>query len=130
YKFQPLCFPHEIRLLHFEKRISGNIHCQIQHIRLSAIYTLKYEYEALSYAWGSKVSPRPIYVNNEAHLASKILYTALENLHFDHDRNQYRILWVDAICINQQDNVERNQQVKEIGTIYSKARRTLIWVGK
>ncbi|KAJ9653344.1 hypothetical protein H2201_009149 [Coniosporium apollinis] len=43
----------------------------------------------------------------------------------------YRIrrLWVDALCINQEDNVEKAAQVQEMGRIYSKAERVISWVG-
>ncbi|KAF5699251.1 heterokaryon incompatibility domain-containing protein [Fusarium mundagurra] len=42
----------------------------------------------------------------------------------------YRIrrLWVDALCINQEDNVEKPAQVQEMGRIYSKAERVISWV--
>jgi hypothetical protein len=38
-------------------------------------------------------------------------------------------LWIDAICINQRDLVERNQQVNMMIEIYSEAEETLIWMG-
>lgn len=41
-----------------------------------------------------------------------------------------RTLWIDAICINQSLISERNQQVTEMRTIYSKAERTLAWLGE
>lgn len=40
-----------------------------------------------------------------------------------------RILWIDAICINQKDVEERNREVARMGEIYSKAARVLIWLG-
>ncbi|KAH8686137.1 heterokaryon incompatibility, partial [Tricladium varicosporioides] len=39
------------------------------------------------------------------------------------------ILWVDALCINQGDTLERTQQVKQMGTVYKKARKVLAWLG-
>ena len=39
------------------------------------------------------------------------------------------MLWVDALCINQQDIPERNDQVKKMCRIYSKASCVLIWLG-
>ena len=39
-------------------------------------------------------------------------------------------LWVDAICINQQDDNERNQQVALMGQIYSVAQHTVIYLGQ
>ena len=36
-------------------------------------------------------------------------------------------LWVDAICINQKDNEEKSVQVKNMATVFGKARKVLAW---
>jgi thiamine pyrophosphate-dependent acetolactate synthase large subunit-like protein len=41
-----------------------------------------------------------------------------------------RILWVDAICINQHDNDEKGQQVQSMAKIYAKASRVIVWLGE
>ena len=38
-------------------------------------------------------------------------------------------IWVDALCINQQDIVERGQEVRRMGLIYRQARNVVIWLG-
>lgn len=38
-------------------------------------------------------------------------------------------VWIDAICINQVDNVEKDAQIALMTQIYSKAERTLVWLG-
>ena len=38
------------------------------------------------------------------------------------------LLWVDALCINQEDNAERARQVKLMGEIYSTAQKVLVWL--
>jgi hypothetical protein len=40
-----------------------------------------------------------------------------------------RVLWIDAICVNQRDFGERSSQVKRMADIYSKAERVIIWLG-
>ena len=40
-----------------------------------------------------------------------------------------RHLWIDALCINQNDNVEKSGQVALIGEIYSRASQVLVWLG-
>lgn len=55
------------------------------------------------------------------------LYIALQYLR---SRDQDRILWIDAICINQSDLAEKNQQVLEMGKIFSHAARVMFWLGK
>ncbi|PKK50079.1 hypothetical protein CI102_4728 [Trichoderma harzianum] len=65
-------------------------------------------YEALSYTWGSAKAPENITVNGKLLAVTENLYKALQQLRYP---NQERILlWVDAICINQDDNKERGHQ--------------------
>jgi hypothetical protein len=40
-----------------------------------------------------------------------------------------RIFWIDAICINQADEVEKEQQVKKMYEIYKNARQVVVWLG-
>jgi hypothetical protein len=40
-----------------------------------------------------------------------------------------RVLWVDALCINQGDDNERNHQVAQMGTIFHRAKRVCVWLG-
>lgn len=55
------------------------------------------------------------------------LYLALLRLR---DRSLARIIWVDAICINQESLEERCEQVQLMALIYSKANRVLVWLGE
>ncbi|KAL3587424.1 hypothetical protein FPOAC2_13321 [Fusarium poae] len=54
------------------------------------------------------------------------LYAALSHLR---DRSIERIIWIDAICINQGDLKEKGQQVQSMAKIYSKASRVIVWLG-
>jgi hypothetical protein len=54
------------------------------------------------------------------------LWLALVNLR---DHRQERVLWIDAICINQMDLDERNHQVKLMAYIFSRAQEVLVWLG-
>jgi hypothetical protein len=40
-----------------------------------------------------------------------------------------RVLWIDGICINQNDMEERSQQVHRMGSIFSLAERVVAWLG-
>ncbi|EHK16860.1 uncharacterized protein TRIVIDRAFT_132850, partial [Trichoderma virens Gv29-8] len=84
-------------------------------------------YEALSYTWGSAEAPENITVNGKLLAVTENLYKALQQLRHD---NQERILWVDAICINQDDNKERGHQVQQMGDIFKKAERVIFWLGE
>lgn len=39
-------------------------------------------------------------------------------------------MWVDALCINQTDNVERAEQVAKMGSIYSRTSHLIVWLGE
>ena len=85
-------------------------------------------YEALSYSWGAKGDncPDPIYIDGHAMTVSSNLEAALRALRLP---SKPKTLWIDAVCINQNDVDEREIQVMIMGTIYSKAKRVLIWLG-
>ncbi|KAF2830838.1 HET-domain-containing protein, partial [Ophiobolus disseminans] len=38
-------------------------------------------------------------------------------------------LWIDAICINQSDLLERNHQVAQMRDVYTKAESVIAWLG-
>jgi hypothetical protein len=85
------------------------------------------EYYALSYAWGQGVSPRMAFVGGEPRQIGNNLDCALR--HIRCGLNNPILVWVDALCINQQDLEERSSQVLLMKDIYSSAERVLIWLG-
>lgn len=84
------------------------------------------EFEALSYTWGDAADRLCIEANGEAILVTKNLATALVYLRKD---SGARYLWIDAICINQNDIDERSRQVALMGKIYQSARLVVSWIG-
>ncbi|KAK5689147.1 hypothetical protein LTR17_026489 [Elasticomyces elasticus] len=83
-------------------------------------------YEALSYTWGTSTDRRTLLVNNIELLITVNLEAAIR--HIRHQQCK-RLVWIDALCINQHDLAERSAQVQEMGNIYSFAERVLIWLG-
>lgn len=84
-------------------------------------------YEALSYTWGDGDAV-PITINGRQGLTvTSNLAAALRRF-----RLQYksRMLWVDALCINQADLAERAGQVRLMGDIFSSATGVLVWLGE
>lgn len=84
------------------------------------------EYEALSYTWGSIDKTHTIMIDNYELPITENLFIALQHLRSAH---QDRILWVDAICIDQENLEERGHQVGQMARIYRTAKRVLIWLG-
>lgn len=112
----------EIRLLTLQPRSSGaTIKCAISHAKISS----KPRYEALSYMWGPKVR-KPIEIDGKTCSVRENLYSALAHLRLE---DRPRTLWIDAVCINQQDVGERNHQVTQMGLIYTRAERVIVWLG-
>jgi hypothetical protein len=83
-------------------------------------------YEALSYTWGSPDLNRGIELNETRVDIRQNLWSALVHLR---DTREARILWIDAICINQADIEERNHQVKLMAYIFARAEEVLVWLG-
>ncbi|PMD40876.1 HET-domain-containing protein [Hyaloscypha variabilis F] len=83
------------------------------------------QYEALSYTWGEPVNEAEIVVNSITLPLRKNLWDALYHLRGDIPRT----LWIDAVCINQDNIPERNEQVQMMRHIYERAQRAVIWLG-
>ncbi|KAK8113396.1 HET-domain-containing protein [Apiospora sp. TS-2023a] len=87
-------------------------------------------YDALSYVWGSPDQPRKVIsVNGCRFEVYGSLYDILFSLRPNPDATAKVVLWVDAICINQEDVAERNAQVPIMDSIYRNARCTVVWLG-
>ncbi|KAK0109539.1 hypothetical protein ONS95_002226 [Cadophora gregata] len=83
-------------------------------------------YEALSYCWGSSDKPRSIELDNGSLNITESLHSALVRLR---RLTKSRLIWADALCINQDDNLEKNHQILLMRQIYSSAFRTLAYLG-
>ena len=85
------------------------------------------QFEALSYVWGSPEPAAVVFCNGQPKKVTPNLGTALLRLRYD-DRE--RLVWIDAICVNQDDLLERSEQVKLMRDIYSQAWRVVVWLGE
>jgi hypothetical protein len=85
-------------------------------------------YEALSYTWGSPTEEPTDYIWLQGHpmLIKPNLEAALKSLRLP---NQARRLWVDALCINQEDAEERARQVQYMRSVYTHSTRLIVWLG-
>lgn len=85
------------------------------------------EYNVLSYAWGSNSDLVAIEVQGEEFLVTRNLYQCLVNLRHE---TEALSIWVDAICINQRSNEEKNTQVPLMRDVYKFARQAYVWLGE
>ncbi|KAK4664073.1 uncharacterized protein QC763_500170 [Podospora pseudopauciseta] len=110
-------------------RADADIECRLIELDLNNPWTEddgEEGFEALSYVWGDIAETTPIQIDGATVQIGRNLRSALLHLRY-HEKP--RILWVDAACINQEDMDERNRQVMLMGDIYTKAARTLVWLG-
>ena len=140
----------EIRLLTLlPGRFEDDIFITMETVVLTKEHTP--QYEALSYVWSPEENPIDISVKAGAAKHSETfslldhsieqrldtcilgtisvtqnLATALSYLRKEAES---RVVWIDAICVNQQDTAERNHQVKRMAAVYSMANPVIVWLG-
>lgn len=125
-----------IRLLEFPsvQDRNGPLMCQLITVQLGHDPV----YVALSYVWGEPNAAMPILVNGMSTTVGLNLHAALLQLQrgslevkYPHVRTHQTPVrfWADAICINQNDVQERNQQVALMTRIYSGAELVVAWLG-
>jgi hypothetical protein len=97
--------------------------CELGQVRL---YDLP-EYEAISYCWGDLTDKVTIECNSVRIAVTKSFHGALRNFRY---AARPRILWADAICIDQNNSQEKTHQVQLMREIYQQASRVLVWLGE
>jgi hypothetical protein len=114
----------EIRLLRVSPcGLGDEVNCSLDHVAMATSPV----YCALSYTWGDASQLHEISIDGLRFPVTHSLLTALR--HFHHV-SEHQVLWVDAICINQQDNDERSEQVNKMRSIYEGATEVKVWLGE
>ncbi|OAG36556.1 hypothetical protein AYO21_09213 [Fonsecaea monophora] len=115
----------EIRLVELQPsaRIDAEIVCTLKVVSFGQRVP---DYEGLSYAWGDPRSVDFVKLNGVLTPITTNLAAALRHLR---KPSEARVLWIDALSINQSDNRERAHQVKTMKKIYQNAQATRIWLG-
>jgi hypothetical protein len=125
YKYTKLAHTDSIRLVELQPGSRGSpLNCRIFEVRKHD----NPEYEALSYAWGEPIFSQVIHeVSSGTQIpVTTNLEQALLATRYEHT---VRILWADAICINQLNMKEKGHQVALMGLIYHDAKRVVVWLG-
>jgi hypothetical protein len=134
-----LPYARSIRLLEIEKgRGSAPV---LAHLHLTRLETVCQDfpqgYEALSYVWGNQhdVSLHT-HLNEDVELrlngetvTQKIMPNLRKALRRVRLSNRSRVVWADAICINQDDEKERGHQVRLMREIYKNAKNVVVFLG-
>jgi hypothetical protein len=83
-------------------------------------------FEALSYTWGDPTPIASIQLDGSQLPLAVNLESALKCLRYT---NMSRLIWIDALCIDQQNIPERQSQVLLMGKIYGACTGVMIWLG-
>ncbi|KAL6863291.1 hypothetical protein ACO1O0_003538 [Amphichorda felina] len=103
-------------------RQADAVRCELRAVNINVA-----NYEALSYSWGGHlVLRRSITVNGRSFLVTDSVLKALRALRHE---TRPRVLWIDQICINQADSIEKADQVARMRVVYSAAERVIVWLG-
>ncbi|KAH7336547.1 heterokaryon incompatibility protein-domain-containing protein [Rhexocercosporidium sp. MPI-PUGE-AT-0058] len=123
-KYEPLNeAKDDIRILNIVSEPGDDhVRCILQHFSCSHKYP---EYTALSYCWGTLADAVSITVDGALVSVTANLAAALRSLR----ANGHSHIWVDALCINQNDQMERGQQILRMKAIYRHAATTIAWLG-
>ncbi|KAI0413436.1 heterokaryon incompatibility protein-domain-containing protein [Xylaria grammica] len=111
-----------------------NPFCQLRHPSATKQYMLEWvknrdRYVALSYAWGPPEPAATIIINGQSVKVRANLESALRQLrNMDYFKSLGKI-WIDSLCINQNDNAEKQRQVQMMADIYRNAGNVVVWLG-
>ncbi|CAG9984884.1 unnamed protein product [Clonostachys byssicola] len=124
YTFVPLSKPSCIRLIDLQP---GQKSDALSFDLYEANLDHEPSYTALSYEWKAKTGAIPVLCCGRSLLITSNLKAALQKI-----RSQQKVqtLWVDAVCINQEDVEERTSQVRMMTKIYKEAQEVLMWLGE
>jgi len=123
YQYSSLPSEKFIRLLElYPGHANDSIDCTLRQIEFENAP----KYETISYAWGDPANKIDVLCDGKIIAITQNLNDALLRFKL---RDRSRILWADAICINQNDDVEKGSQVKLMNKIYAKATRVCAWLG-
>ncbi|KAK6613764.1 HET-domain-containing protein [Botrytis cinerea] len=84
-------------------------------------------YSALSYTWGYIDKVEEVIIDSARIKVTFNLHMALMHLR---SQEEDQIFWIDALCINQENFHEKIHQIRQMGDIYKKAEKVVIWLGR
>ncbi|KAI1171403.1 ankyrin repeat-containing domain protein [Nemania sp. FL0916] len=124
YRYDPLDpSKRSLRLLRLRRGTGPEIECELIPTTLDD----ELRYEAVSYTWGPNFKVATVNVNGKRlpiNFNLNLILQDLRSLEID------RLLWVDAICIDQSNAVEKGHQVQQMRDVFSSAARVLFCISR
>ncbi|PMD13538.1 HET-domain-containing protein, partial [Hyaloscypha hepaticicola] len=112
----------EIRLIKLRRNLITGVRSSLEHFSSEDAPA----YEAVSYTWDSPIKDHLVFFDGCWLPTTRNVYRILL------DRASLfrtRWLWIDAVCINQENDAEKSVQVGMMGEIYHGAERVIVWLG-
>jgi hypothetical protein len=109
-------------LIQATKSSEGLIQCILRYASTASTYL------CLSYVWGADDCGQWILVNGQRFWIRQNLYDFF-SVARQQPQWQSRWIWIDALCIDQSNAIERNHQVKQMGDIFAGAVKVVAWLG-
>ena len=130
FKYAPLDSTRkQIRVLKLCGATDGIIKCTLQTVEIGHDSRSKISYRALSYTWGPEKPTHRVLINDQVFEVRQNLYDFLVMASERCMTTFSDELWIDQICINQDDVLEKNHQVSMMASIYEKAEEVVVWLG-
>lgn len=125
YKYPKLQCARNIRLLGYSAILNSN---EVRfHLSETSIEAIRGRFVAISYCWGGEIPTENLPISSRAYL--KVTRTVYSILRHISGVASGLPIWLDAICINQDDCEEKGVQVSMMRDIYAAARCVLVWLG-
>jgi hypothetical protein len=105
-------------------QVQDDLFCHLESAHFESISD---DYIALSYVWGDPTVTHGIICDG---MSLQVTQNVAEALRALRDPIAAERIWIDAICIDQANNMEKNQQVQRMGNIYMGAREVVVWLGR
>ena len=123
FKHERLLGAYDIRILTIESGSqSSSVYCRFSHCSLDDWP----EFQAVSYTWGTPEMTKRIYLVEGGYIpATANCLDMIVHLR----KAGIRRVWIDAVCIDQENPEERSQQVSTIGHIFQHATYTIVYLG-
>ncbi len=126
YVYQPLKHKGSIRLIRLapSESVSAHLQCRLVHSHLAHYPDI--HHECISYAWGPATLTATLDIEGRVKMITETLAEALRAFR---KTDKPRILWADAVCIDQDNATEKGSQVGMMNEIYAYADCVLVWLG-
>lgn len=129
YSYSALSSERHIRIiiLHPAQDFGDILRCDLEQLEIEESIQPGREYHAVSYCWGEPNFSSDLLCENALLKITPNVESLLRHLRKTHKVHR---LWVDGICINQQDSEEKSRQLILMGQIFFCAARLHIWLGE